>query len=116
MNSICLEIARIPAYIPLMNRIATLIAMAVLLPVAAAAQEDRPSSLNVPELRGEENPAPAPEPRRSFVPGHIGETGSWVRPQYRDGGPPPLAPDGSPRGYRPGGYDSNGRWQPGGPN
>ncbi|MFN4355184.1 hypothetical protein [Parvibaculum sp.] len=116
MNSIGLEKGRATAYIHFMNMMPTLIAIALLLPAAAAAQEERPTSLDVPELHGQENPAPAPEQRRSFVPGHTGETGTWVRPQYRDGGPPPLGPDGRPRGYRPGGYDSDGRWQPGGPN
>jgi hypothetical protein len=103
-------------HITVMKRLLALTALAVLLPTAALAQESRATSPSVPELRMQENPVSDPEPRRSFVPGHAGENGTWVRPYYKEGGPPPLGPDGQPRGYRPGGYDSTGHWQPGGPN
>lgn len=99
-----------------MKIIAAMTALTLLLPAAALAQENRPTSLKIPELRVQENASPKVEQRRSFVPGHAGENGVWVRPQYKEGGPPPLGPDGRPRGYRPGGYDSGGAWQPGGPN
>lgn len=99
-----------------MKTIGAVTAFVLLLPVAALAQENRATSPKVPELRAQENPSPKVEQPRIFVPGHAGENGVWVRPYYKDGGPPPTGPDGRPRGYRPGGYDSDGRWQPGGPN
>ena len=99
-----------------MKFVPVIAALALFLPAAALAQEGRATSPKVPELRTQENSTPKVEQPRIFVPGHAGENGVWVRLYYKDGGPPPIGPDGRPRGYRPGGYDSSGRWRPGGPN
>lgn len=103
------------AYITVMKLISLSAAVFVLL-LPAMAMAEGATSPDVPPLKTIENTAPKVEHRRSFVPGHESAYGTWVRPHYKEGAPlPPLAPGARSGGYRPGGYDAQGTWRPGGP-
>lgn len=90
--------------------------IAVSLLIALPAWARGPTSPEVPPLETIENPSAAPEPMKSYVPGHKSKYGGWVRPYYKEGGAlPPVAPTEESKGYIPGHYDSDGNWVPGRP-